>query len=116
MRRGPAPRSPPRARQGPAACHHARGTRDPPPRRAHAITVEHDPALLQEKIEGFAIDLIACGLDPAKTTLFVQSDVHEHMELAWYLSAVTAYGDLQRMTQFKDKGEGKDFVSAALFT
>jgi tryptophanyl-tRNA synthetase len=83
---------------------------------AHAITVEYEPAELRKKIDGFAIDLIACGLDPSKTTLFVQSDVHEHMELAWYLAAVTAYGDLQRMTQFKDKGEGKDFVSAALFT
>lgn len=83
---------------------------------AHAITVDHDPVDLQKKIEGFALDLVACGLDPSKTTLFVQSDVHEHMELAWYLSAVTAYGDLQRMTQFKDKGEGKDWVSAALFT
>ncbi len=83
---------------------------------AHAITVEFDPKGLREKIDAFAIDLVACGLDLSKTTLFVQSDVREHTELAWYLSAVTPMGDLGRMTQFKDKGEGKDFVSTALFT
>lgn len=83
---------------------------------AHAITVPYDPKELRANIDGFAIDLIACGLDPEKTTLFVQSDVREHTELAWYLAAVTPMGDLQRMTQFKDKGEGKDFVSAGLFT
>lgn len=83
---------------------------------AHAITVPHDPKELRDRIDTFAIDLVACGLDPEKTTLFVQSDVREHTELAWYLAAVTPYGDLGRMTQFKEKGEGKDFVSTALFT
>jgi tryptophanyl-tRNA synthetase len=83
---------------------------------AHAITVPYDPKTLRANIDGFAIDLIACGLDPNKTTLFVQSDVREHTELAWYLSAVTPMGDLGRMTQFKDKGEGKDFIGAGLFT
>lgn len=83
---------------------------------AHAVTVDYEPKDLRERIDGFAIDLVACGLDPSKTTLFVQSDVHEHAELAWYLSAVTAYGELQRMTQFKDKGEGRELVSTALFT
>ena len=83
---------------------------------AHAITLEHEPAELKARIAGLAIDLIACGLDVEKCTLFVQSDVHEHMELAWYLSAVTPMGDLQRMTQFKEKSEGKEHVSAALFT
>lgn len=83
---------------------------------AHAITVPYEPADLQARIEGFALDLVACGLDPEKTTLFVQSDVREHTELAWYLASVTPYGDLGRMTQFKEKGEGKDFVSTALFT
>jgi tryptophanyl-tRNA synthetase len=83
---------------------------------AHAITVPQDPKELRDRIDTFAVDLVACGLDPAKTTLFVQSDVREHTELAWYLATVTPYGDLQRMTQFKEKGEGKDFVSAALFT
>ena len=83
---------------------------------AHAITTPYDPSDLRRNIDAFAVDLIACGLDPDKTTLFVQSDVHEHTELAWYLAAVTPYGELGRMTQFKEKGEGKDFVSTALFT
>lgn len=83
---------------------------------AHAITAPYEPSDLKKNIEGFARDLVACGLDLDKTTLFVQSDVREHTELAWYLAAVTPYGDLGRMTQFKDKGEGKDFVSTALFT
>lgn len=83
---------------------------------AHAITAPYDPLELRKKIDAFAIDLVACGLDLEKTTLFVQSDVREHTELAWYLSAATPMGDLGRMTQFKDKGEGKDFVSTALFT
>jgi tryptophanyl-tRNA synthetase len=83
---------------------------------AHAITVPYEAAELRKNIDNFAIDLIACGLDPDKTTLFVQSDVREHTELAWYLASVTPMGDLGRMTQFKDKGEGKDFVSTGLFT
>lgn len=83
---------------------------------AHAITVPYEAADLRARIDGFAIDLVACGLDPEKTTLFVQSDVREHTELAWYLASVTPMGDLGRMTQFKEKGEGKDFVSTALFT
>ncbi len=83
---------------------------------AHAITVPYEPKELRRNIDAFAIDLIACGLDPEKTTLFVQSDVREHTELAWYLASVTPMGDLHRMTQFKDKGEGKDFVSTGLFT
>ena len=83
---------------------------------AHAITVDHDPAELRNRTSGLAIDLIACGLDPSRCTLFVQSDVREHMELAWYLAAVTPMGDLERMTQFKEKSAGKEHVSAALFT
>lgn len=83
---------------------------------AHAITVPYEAKELRARIDGFAIDLVACGVDLEKTTLFVQSDVREHTELAWYLSSVTPMGDLGRMTQFKEKGEGKDFVSTALFT
>jgi tryptophanyl-tRNA synthetase len=79
---------------------------------AHAITVEYEPAKLRERTLTMARDLIACGLDPAKCTLFVQSDVREHTELAWYLANVTPFGDLSRMTQFKDKME-KDGTSAA---
>jgi tryptophanyl-tRNA synthetase len=63
-------------------------------------------------------DLIFCIVDAhaIKCTVFVQSDVTEHMELAWYLAAATPMGDLARMTQFKDKSDGKDFVSTALYT
>jgi tryptophanyl-tRNA synthetase len=82
---------------------------------AHAITVPFEAAELRHRIDAFAIDLVACGIDPEKTVLFVQSDVREHTELAWYLSSVTPMGDLQRMTQFKEKGEGKELVSSALF-
>ena len=60
--------------------------------------------------------LLAVGLDPEVCTLFVQSHVTEHSELAWLLQCVTSMGELRRMTQFKDKSEGKDFVSAGLFT
>ncbi len=83
---------------------------------AHAITVPYEPAELKRRTLGLARDLIACGVDPARCTLFVQSDVREHTELAWYLATVTPMGDLFRMTQFKDKSDGKEFVSAGLFT
>lgn len=83
---------------------------------AHAITLPYEAKDLRQNIDRFAIDLIACGLDPEKTTLFVQSDVREHTELAWYLATVTPKGDLERMTQYKEKGEGKEFVPTALFT
>jgi tryptophanyl-tRNA synthetase len=79
---------------------------------AHAITVEYDPVALRERTMTMARDLIACGLDTSRCTLFVQSDVREHTELAWYLANVTPFGDLSRMTQFKDKVE-KDGISAA---
>jgi tryptophanyl-tRNA synthetase len=83
---------------------------------AHAITVPYEPKELPARIHALATDLIACGLDPDRCTLFVQSDVREHTELAWYLSSVTAKGDLERMTQYKEKSEDKEFVSTALFT
>ena len=59
--------------------------------------------------------LVACGLDPARCTLFVQSDVREHTELAWYLANVTPFGDLERMTQFKDKRAKEEHVLAGFF-
>jgi tryptophanyl-tRNA synthetase len=83
---------------------------------AHAITVPYEPAELAARIQALAVDLIACGIDPELSTLFIQSDVREHTELAWYLASVTPMGDLGRMTQFKEKSEDKDFVSTALFT
>jgi tryptophanyl-tRNA synthetase len=83
---------------------------------AHGITAAYDPKALRKHIDDLVLDLIACGIDAEKTTFFVQSDVREHTELAWYLASVTPMGDLGRMTQFKEKGEGKDFVGVGLFT
>jgi tryptophanyl-tRNA synthetase len=82
----------------------------------HSITVDYDPADLHERTLDLAAILIATGLDPKRSTVFIQSHVTAHAEAAWLLSAVTSYGQLGRMTQFKDKGEGRDFVSAGLFT
>jgi tryptophanyl-tRNA synthetase len=82
----------------------------------HAITVQYDPAALRESVYDTAATLLAAGLDPERCIFFRQSDVHEHTELCWLLSAVTAFGDLNRMTQFKDKsGSQRDLVSAGLF-
>lgn len=83
---------------------------------AHALTVEYEPAELRARIQSMAADLIACGLDTNRCTLFVQSDVREHTELAWYLTNVTPLGDLQRMTQFKEKSAGNEHVLAGLLT
>jgi len=83
---------------------------------AHAITVDYEPSELRGRVDGMARDLIACGVDPERCTLFVQSDVREHTELAWYLANVTPLGDLHRMTQFKEKSAGKEHVAVGLFT
>jgi tryptophanyl-tRNA synthetase len=83
---------------------------------AHAITVPYKPKDLKKRILDLSTEMIACGLDTSKCILFVQSDVPEHTELAWYLANVTPMGDLQRMTQFKDKSDGQEFVSTGLFT
>jgi tryptophanyl-tRNA synthetase len=82
----------------------------------HSITGEHDPEDLRTRTLDLAALLFATGLDPDRSTTFCQSQVTAHPEAAWLLSAVTSYGQLGRMTQFKDKGEGRDFVSAGLFT
>src|SRR5271166_4684816 len=82
---------------------------------AHAITTEYEPTDLVRRVEVMARDLVACGLDPARCTLFVQSHVREHTELAWYLANVTPFGDLSRMTQFKDKIEKDEHVLAGFF-
>jgi tryptophanyl-tRNA synthetase len=82
----------------------------------HALTVDFDPADLRERTYDTAAILLAAGLDPGRCILFRQSDVVEHPELAWLLGSVTAYGDLQRMTQFKDKApRQRELVSAGLF-
>ena len=80
----------------------------------HAITVPYDPDAMPEQVFDLAVSLLAAGLDPDRCTLFVQSDVPEHAELAWLLNTVTPLGDLTRMTQFKDKSERTDSVSAGL--
>jgi tryptophanyl-tRNA synthetase len=83
----------------------------------HAISVAFDPAELRERLYDTAAILLAAGLDPERCILFRQSDVREHTELAWLLSAVTAHGDLNRMHQFKEKSaKQRELVSAALFT
>jgi tryptophanyl-tRNA synthetase len=82
----------------------------------HAISVAFDPAELRERLYDTTAILLAAGLDPERCILFRQSDLHEHAELTWLLSAVTAHGDLNRMTQFKDKSaKQRELVSAALF-
>ena len=82
----------------------------------HSITVDYDPRDLHDRTLDLAALLFAVGLDPDRSTLFLQSHVTAHAEAAWLLSAVTGYGQLGRMTQFKEKREGKDFISAGLFT
>jgi tryptophanyl-tRNA synthetase len=82
----------------------------------HAITVAYEPAGLRESVYDTAATLLAAGLDPARCIFFRQSDVHEHTELCWLLSSVTAFGELNRMTQFKEKsGAQRDLVSGGLF-
>ena len=83
----------------------------------HAISVDYDPKELRDRLYDTTAILLAAGLDPDRCVLFRQSDVHEHTELTWLLSSVCSHGDLNRMTQFKEKSaKQKDFVSAALFT
>jgi tryptophanyl-tRNA synthetase len=83
---------------------------------AHAITVNYDPQELRRSVYDTTAILVAAGLDPDRCILFRQGDVEEHTELTWLLSAVTAKGDLERMTQYKDKSaKQRDLVSAALF-
>jgi len=82
----------------------------------HSITVEHDPADLHTSTLDLAAMLFSTGIDPERSVVFVQSQVTAHAQAAWLLSATTSVGELRRMTQFKDKGERRAFVSAALFT
>lgn len=72
---------------------------------SHAITIPQDPKTLKEKTYDLCAMLLACGIDPKKSTLFIQSQVQEHTSLAWLLTCITPMGDLSRMTQFKDKSQ-----------
>ena len=82
----------------------------------HSITVDYQPAELRESTLDLAALLFASGLDAERSTVFCQSHVTAHAEAAWLLAAVTSYGQLGRMTQFKDKSEGREFIAAGLFT
>ncbi len=84
----------------------------------HAITVPYDPAELRERTYRSVAQLIAAGVDPERSALFVQSQVPEHAQLAWVLNCITGFGEASRMTQFKDKSAktGADRASVGLFT
>jgi len=84
----------------------------------HAITAGHDPKVLRERTRASVAQLLAVGLDPARCTLFVQSQVPEHAQLAWVMGCITGFGEASRMTQFKDKSakQGADRASVGLFT
>jgi tryptophanyl-tRNA synthetase len=82
----------------------------------HAITLPQDPARLRAMTLRKATELLACGLDPDVCTLFVQSQVPAHAELSWLMECTASFGELRRMTQFKDKSEGQEGVRASLFT
>lgn len=82
----------------------------------HALTVIQDPDELRARTLELAAVLLAVRLDPEVCTLFLQSHVHEHAELAWLLQCTASFGELRRMTQFKDKSAQHEFVSAGLFT
>ncbi|WP_115994121.1 tryptophan--tRNA ligase [Cohnella lupini] len=81
----------------------------------HAVTVPQEPAALREQSEAVAALFVAAGLDPAQASIYMQSHVPAHAELGWLLTTMTYMGELERMTQFKDKSEGKEAVGAGLF-
>jgi tryptophanyl-tRNA synthetase len=83
----------------------------------HALTQSYDPGDMPARVEEMAIDLLACGIDPERAILFRQSAVQEHTELSWILNCATQFGELGRMTQFKDKSaRQEDNVNVGLFT
>ncbi len=82
----------------------------------HAITVPQEPGQLAQRTLDTAALYLACGIDPTVSTLFVQSHVPEHSQMAWLLECTTSFGELSRMTQFKEKSDRQQFVSAGLFT
>lgn len=82
----------------------------------HAITVPQDPEELRKRSREIAQLYLACGVDPSKATIFIQSHVKEHVELGWLLQCIANMGELGRMTQYKDKSEGKASVNVGLYT
>ena len=81
----------------------------------HSITVDQDPTELRKNIKSVIMQYLACGLEPEKNTIFIQSHVHEHAELGWILNCSTYMGELSRMTQFKDKSKKQENVKVGLF-
>src|SRR5688572_5946932 len=82
----------------------------------HAITVAYEPSDLRARRREMAVSLLASGIDPQRAVLFVQSSVPEHTELAWIFNTITPLGELERQTQFKDKAQRQESVSAGLLT
>jgi tryptophanyl-tRNA synthetase len=82
----------------------------------HALTIPKAPGEVHDATLRLSQLLLAAGLDPQRCTLFVQSHVREHTECAWLMECTVSFGELSRMTQFKDKAEGREFISAGLFT
>ncbi len=82
----------------------------------HALAEDFEPKELRERIVNTAIVLLSVGLDPEKCTLFIQSSVPEHAQLTWFLSCITGFGELNRMTQFKDKSKNNESTKVGLFT
>lgn len=82
----------------------------------HAVTVPQEPEALRENSESVAALFIAAGLDPSKASIFMQSHVSAHAELGWLMTTLTYMGELERMTQFKDKSAGKESIGTGLFT
>ncbi|GKV67571.1 tryptophan--tRNA ligase [Sporosarcina sp. NCCP-2716] len=82
----------------------------------HAITVQQDPDKLKQAIRSLAATYIASGIDPEKSVLFIQSEVPAHAQAGWIMQCTASIGELERMTQFKDKSEGQEGVSAGLLT
>lgn len=83
----------------------------------HSITIDYEPKQMQKKIVSAVIDYLSAGIDPKKCIIFIQSHIKEHSELAWLLETITPMGELQRMTQFKEKSEqNKTNINAGLFS
>lgn len=82
----------------------------------HAITVPQDPVALKDNRRSLAALYLASGINPETSTLFIQSEVPAHTQLSWMIQSISYIGELERMTQFKDKSDGRDAVSSALFT
>jgi tryptophanyl-tRNA synthetase len=80
----------------------------------HAITGNYEPADLRRRTRQMAVSLFAAGLDPAKSTLFVQSMVPEHTELTWIFNSVTSVGELERQTQYTDKSQRQEIINAGI--